>query len=160
MAEPEKRVVTSMKVQDTFIVYLVETRLVFCVVVSTVQNCMFTHDRNSKWFFMKCIFFGQISNIDCINMYMVNFFILAVCMVNFFSGCIYGLNFILVYRITDKNIKYNGDGTSSLWRRYSEFELLQNYLSITYPYIVVPPLPEKKVSTFIYTHSFIQITGF
>lgn len=38
MAEPEKRVVTSMKVQDTFIVYLVETRLVFCVVVSTVQN--------------------------------------------------------------------------------------------------------------------------
>lgn len=170
MAEPEKRVVTSMKVQDTFIVYLVETRLVFCVVVSTVQNCMFTHDRNSKWFFMKCIFFLQISNIDRINMYMVNFFILAVCMVNIFIwlyawltflfGCIYGLNFILVYRITDKNIKYNGDGTSSLWRRYSEFELLQNYLSITYPYIVVPPLPEKKVSTFICTHSFIQITGF
>ena len=26
VAEPEKRVVTSMKVQDTFIVYLVETR--------------------------------------------------------------------------------------------------------------------------------------
>ncbi|XP_048730401.2 sorting nexin-4-like isoform X2 [Ostrea edulis] len=74
VAEPEKRVVTSMKVQDTFIVYLVETR------------------------------------------------------------------------ITDKNIKYNGDGTSSLWRRYSEFELLQNYLSITYPYTVVPPLPEKKAS--------------
>ena len=52
-----------------------------------------------------------------------------------------------VSRITDKNIKYNGDGTSSLWRRYSEFELLQNYLSITYPYVVVPPLPEKKVRT-------------
>lgn len=160
VAEPEKRVVTSMKVQDTFIVYLVETRLVFCVVVSTVQNCMFTHDRNSKWFFMKCIFFWQISNNDCINMYMVNFFIWLYAWLTFFSGCIYGLNFILVYRITDKNIKYNGDGTSSLWRRYSEFELLQNYLSITYPYIVVPPLPEKKVSTFICTHSFIQITGF
>lgn len=57
MAEPEKRVVTSMKVQDTFIVYLVETRLVFCVVVSTVQNCMFTHDRNSKWFFYEVYFF-------------------------------------------------------------------------------------------------------
>lgn len=160
VAEPEKRVVTSMKVQDTFIVYLVETRLVFCVVVSTVQNCMFTHDRNSKWFFMKCIFFWQISNNDWINMYMVNFFIWLYAWLTFFSGCIYGLNFILVYRITDKNIKYNGDGTSSLWRRYSEFELLQNYLSITYPYIVVPPLPEKKVSTFICTHSFIQITGF
>lgn len=57
MAEPEKRVVTSMKVQDTFIVYLVETRLVFCVVVSTVQNGMFTHDRNSKWFFYEVYFF-------------------------------------------------------------------------------------------------------
>lgn len=57
MAEPEKRVVTSMKVQDTFIVYLVETRLVFCVVVSTVQNCMFTHTEIQNGFFMKCIFF-------------------------------------------------------------------------------------------------------
>lgn len=33
----------------------------------------------------------------------------------------------------------------SLWRRYSEFELLRNYLSVTYPHIVVPPLPEKRV---------------
>ncbi|XP_009873682.1 PREDICTED: sorting nexin-4-like, partial [Apaloderma vittatum] len=32
----------------------------------------------------------------------------------------------------------------SLWRRYSEFELLRNYLSVTYPHIVVPPLPEKR----------------
>ncbi|KAK5601607.1 intercellular trafficking and secretion [Crenichthys baileyi] len=32
----------------------------------------------------------------------------------------------------------------SLWRRYSEFELLKNYLIVTYPYIVVPPLPEKR----------------
>lgn len=34
----------------------------------------------------------------------------------------------------------------SLWRRYSEFELLRNYLLVTYPFIVVPPLPEKRVS--------------
>jgi PX domain len=33
-----------------------------------------------------------------------------------------------------------------IWRRYSEFELLRNYLEITYPAIVVPPLPEKRVS--------------
>lgn len=39
----------------------------------------------------------------------------------------------------------------SLWRRYSEFELLRNYLIVTYPYIVVPPLPEKRVSSFIQT---------
>ncbi|XP_023274534.1 sorting nexin-4-like [Seriola lalandi dorsalis] len=32
----------------------------------------------------------------------------------------------------------------SLWRRYSEFELLRSYLIVTYPYIVVPPLPEKR----------------
>uniref|UniRef100_A0A668AV78 Sorting nexin 4 n=1 Tax=Myripristis murdjan TaxID=586833 RepID=A0A668AV78_9TELE len=31
-----------------------------------------------------------------------------------------------------------------LWRRYSEFELLRTYLLVTYPYIVVPPLPEKR----------------
>lgn len=35
----------------------------------------------------------------------------------------------------------------SLWRRYSEFELLRNYLIVTYPYIVAPPLPEKRVRT-------------
>lgn len=33
----------------------------------------------------------------------------------------------------------------SLWRRYSEFELLRNYLLVTYPFLVVPPLPEKRV---------------
>lgn len=35
----------------------------------------------------------------------------------------------------------------SLWRRYSEFELLRNYLIVTYPYIVAPPLPEKRVGS-------------
>ncbi|RVE64421.1 hypothetical protein OJAV_G00125660 [Oryzias javanicus] len=32
----------------------------------------------------------------------------------------------------------------TLWRRYSEFELLRTYLLITYPYIIIPPLPEKR----------------
>lgn len=32
-----------------------------------------------------------------------------------------------------------------LWRRYTEFELLRAYLEVSYPYIVLPPLPEKKV---------------
>lgn len=74
VAEPEKRTTTSMKVQDTYIVYLVETR------------------------------------------------------------------------ITETSMKCFGDGTTSLWRRYSEFELLRNYLDIMYPAVVVPPLPEKKPS--------------
>lgn len=33
----------------------------------------------------------------------------------------------------------------SLWRRYSEFELLRNYMLVTYPFVVVAPLPEKRV---------------
>lgn len=120
-----------------------------CCVYCTKLVCLpMTEIQNG--FLWSVFFFGQISNIDCRNMYMVNIFFWLYIWFKFY----------LVYRITDKNIKYNGDGTSSLWRRYSEFELLQNYLSITYPYIVVPPLPEKKVSTFICTHSFIQITGF
>ncbi|KAK3585801.1 hypothetical protein CHS0354_010582 [Potamilus streckersoni] len=74
VVEPEKRTTSSMKMQDTFIVYLVETR------------------------------------------------------------------------ITDNNIKCSGDGTTSLWRRYNEFELLRSYLESIYPAMVIPPLPEKKAS--------------
>eukprot|EP00794_Sanderia_malayensis_P003286 gene3286-3768_t len=40
----------------------------------------------------------------------------------------------------------SGDAGSALWRRYSEFELLKNYLAVTYPFIVMPPLPEKRIS--------------
>eukprot|EP00057_Strongylocentrotus_purpuratus_P012211 XP_011666685.1 PREDICTED: sorting nexin-4 [Strongylocentrotus purpuratus] len=35
--------------------------------------------------------------------------------------------------------------SSSLWRRYSEFELLRNYLVVTFPHVVLPPLPEKRM---------------
>ncbi|XP_038607380.1 sorting nexin-4 isoform X2 [Tachyglossus aculeatus] len=40
----------------------------------------------------------------------------------------------------------DGQGTLSdaVWRRYSEFELLRTYLVAQHPYIVVPPLPEKR----------------
>lgn len=36
----------------------------------------------------------------------------------------------------------------TLWRRYSEFELLRTYLLVTYPYVIIPPLPEKRVMMF------------
>ncbi|XP_076455897.1 sorting nexin-4-like [Babylonia areolata] len=74
VSEPEKRTVASMKMQDTFIVYLVETR------------------------------------------------------------------------VTDPNMRGYGEGATSVWRRYSEFELLRNYLDATFPAVVVPPLPEKKAT--------------
>jgi len=35
---------------------------------------------------------------------------------------------------------------SSIWRRYSEFELLRNYLVAFYPAVVVPPIPEKRAN--------------
>jgi len=34
----------------------------------------------------------------------------------------------------------------TVWRRYSEFDLLKDYLLVTYPFIVVPPLPEKRTN--------------
>ncbi|CAH3030475.1 unnamed protein product [Porites evermanni] len=37
------------------------------------------------------------------------------------------------------------DMSSSIWRRYSEFELLRNYLVANFPALVVPPLPEKRI---------------
>lgn len=52
---------------------------------------------------------------------------------------------MVFYRVTDPDFKNVLSRISSLWRRYTEFELLRAYLEISYPYIVLPPLPEKKV---------------
>ncbi|XP_074623142.1 sorting nexin-4-like [Acropora palmata] len=38
------------------------------------------------------------------------------------------------------------DLSSSIWRRYSEFELLRNYFAANFPALVVPPLPEKRIN--------------
>ncbi|PSN55740.1 Sorting nexin-4 [Blattella germanica] len=61
----------------------------------------------------------------------------------------YTLYFIscLIKYWKNQNADWNGavNKLSTLWRRYSEFELLRTYLEVTYPYVVLPPLPEKKV---------------
>ncbi|XP_019849679.1 PREDICTED: sorting nexin-4-like [Amphimedon queenslandica] len=31
------------------------------------------------------------------------------------------------------------------WRRYSEFEMLRNFMQFVYPHVVMPPLPEKAI---------------
>lgn len=36
--------------------------------------------------------------------------------------------------------------TGSVWRRYSEFELLRMQLENKYPEAIIPPLPEKTAS--------------
>ncbi|XP_077993023.1 sorting nexin-4-like isoform X2 [Glandiceps talaboti] len=52
--------------------------------------------------------------------------------------------YLVETRIKDTGNKGIVDAPTSLWRRYSEFELLRNYLVVTFPAIVVPPLPEKR----------------
>uniref|UniRef100_A0A674F1Y4 Sorting nexin 4 n=1 Tax=Salmo trutta TaxID=8032 RepID=A0A674F1Y4_SALTR len=51
-----------------------------------------------------------------------------------------------VYLIETRPVDALTEGITpdSLWRRYSEFELLRNYLLVTYPFVVVAPLPEKR----------------
>ncbi|XP_039263487.2 sorting nexin-4-like [Styela clava] len=61
----------------------------------------------------------------------------------------------IVYMIESKprdleNIDPMLEEVTAVWRRYSEFELLRNYLIVSYPAIVMPPLPEKR-TTFIWT---------
>ncbi|XP_017883271.1 sorting nexin-4-like [Ceratina calcarata] len=53
--------------------------------------------------------------------------------------------YLIETKVTDPDFKGALTQVSSLWRRYTEFELLRTYLEISYPYIVLPPLPEKKV---------------
>lgn len=53
--------------------------------------------------------------------------------------------YLVETKVTDPNFKGALSSTSSLWRRYTDFELLRTYLDIAYPYIVLPPLPEKRV---------------
>lgn len=53
--------------------------------------------------------------------------------------------YLIETKVTDPDFNGAFSKISSLWRRYSEFELLRTYLEVTYPYVVLPPLPEKKV---------------
>ncbi|XP_034034383.1 sorting nexin-4-like [Thalassophryne amazonica] len=52
--------------------------------------------------------------------------------------------YLVETRPMDAVVEGRSPAPDSLWRRYSEFELLRSYLVVTYPYVVVPPLPEKR----------------
>ena len=52
---------------------------------------------------------------------------------------------VMLCRVTDPEMPLYGEPPTGVWRRYSEFELLRSYLDVTFPAIVVPPLPEKRV---------------
>lgn len=53
--------------------------------------------------------------------------------------------YLIETKVTDPDFKGAFAQVSSLWRRYTEFELFRAYLEVSYPYIVMPALPEKKV---------------
>ncbi|XP_071942055.1 sorting nexin-4-like isoform X2 [Antedon mediterranea] len=54
--------------------------------------------------------------------------------------------YLVETRTKDGANKALGQESTSLWRRYSEFELLRNYLLVTYSHVVIPPLPEKRAT--------------
>lgn len=53
--------------------------------------------------------------------------------------------YLIETKATDPEFYEKLSKLSTVWRRYTEFEQLRDYLEVTYPYIVLPPLPEKKV---------------
>lgn len=59
-------------------------------------------------------------------------------------------------RVTDPEYKLVQSKISTIWRRYTEFEQIHDYMQVTYPHVVIPPLPEKRVSKiFITTRSIL-----
>ncbi|KAK9882188.1 hypothetical protein WA026_019701 [Henosepilachna vigintioctopunctata] len=55
--------------------------------------------------------------------------------------------YLIEVKVTDSELINNRKlvKLSSVWRRYTEFEQLRDYLAATYAYTVIPPLPEKRV---------------
>ncbi|CAB3387632.1 Hypothetical predicted protein [Cloeon dipterum] len=64
------------------------------------------------------------------------------------NGALNIREFYTVYLVETKLLKGskwpNSRELSSLWRRYSQFEMLKLYLENMYPFVVCPCLPEKK----------------
>ena len=54
--------------------------------------------------------------------------------------------YLIETRVTEATFGGALSRQGALWRRYSEFETLAGYLSEAYPYVVTPPLPEKRAS--------------
>jgi len=52
---------------------------------------------------------------------------------------------VLICRVNDDNFNKVITKLGAIWRRYTDFELLRSYLENAFPFIVMPPLPEKKV---------------
>ncbi|KAJ0178968.1 hypothetical protein K1T71_005743 [Dendrolimus kikuchii] len=53
--------------------------------------------------------------------------------------------YLIDLKVTDPDYKLVQSKISTIWRRYTEFEQIHDYLQVTYPHVVIPPLPEKRV---------------
>ncbi|KAG7308025.1 hypothetical protein JYU34_006663 [Plutella xylostella] len=53
--------------------------------------------------------------------------------------------YLIDLKVTDPEYKTIQPKINTLWRRYTEFEQIHDYLQIKYPHVVIPPLPEKRV---------------
>lgn len=85
----------------------------------------------------------QGSHVGCFSFALLEF-TCTLLLQNILTTFVMWLN---LSRLMDAVTEGHNPAPDSLWRRYSEFELLRNYLIVTYPYIVAPPLPEKRVSS-------------
>ncbi|KAG6461795.1 sorting nexin-4 [Manduca sexta] len=53
--------------------------------------------------------------------------------------------YLIDLKVTDPEYKLVQSKISTIWRRYTEFEQIHDYLQVTYPHVIIPPLPEKRV---------------
>lgn len=53
--------------------------------------------------------------------------------------------YLIDLKVTDPDYKLVQTKISTIWRRYTEFEEIHDYLLQTCPFVVIPPLPEKRV---------------
>ncbi|XP_028165906.1 sorting nexin-4-like isoform X1 [Ostrinia furnacalis] len=53
--------------------------------------------------------------------------------------------YLIDLKVTNPEYKLVQSKISTIWRRYTEFEQIHDYLQVTYPHVVIPPLPEKRV---------------
>ncbi|CAB3236678.1 unnamed protein product [Arctia plantaginis] len=53
--------------------------------------------------------------------------------------------YLIDLKVTDVDYKLVQSKISTIWRRYTEFEQIHDYLQVTYPHVIIPPLPEKRV---------------
>lgn len=56
------------------------------------------------------------------------------------------LTLVLAYRVLNSGWAVPLQNIGLVWRRYTEFEQLRSYLETIYPWVVIPPLPEKRAS--------------